>query len=53
MVTLEFIHLIALAALFIAGYGKLWLEIADNHREINDLKARIRECERRWERLDR
>ena len=51
MITLEIIHLIAIAGIFIAGYGKLFLEIQKNHQEINDLKARIRECEKRWEKL--
>ena len=53
MVTLDFIHIIALFALMIAMYGKLFMEIMENNREINDLKARLRECERRWEEYDR
>ena len=53
MITLELIHLIAFAGLGIAAYGKLFMEIQRNLNEINDLKARIRECERRWEELGR
>ena len=52
MITVEFIHLIALAGLMVGMYGKLFMEIAKNGREINDLKARLRECEDRWERYE-
>ena len=52
MIQIELAHLLALAALFVGGYGAMLIKIIENHREINDLKARIRECERRWERLN-
>ena len=52
MVTLDFIHIIALLGLMVAMYGKLFMEIVKNQQEINDLKARLRECESRWEAYD-
>ena len=46
MITLEFVHIIALFGIIIALYGKLWMKLMENSEEILNLKAQLRECER-------
>ena len=53
MITLDFIHIVAIFGIAIAMYGKLFMKMVENSQEINDLKARVRECERWRENYER